>query len=169
MARARRIMGLILAPTLALVVALAAAPTHATVEVHVWLLVVLAIALATLARLVAAAHATGESPFDASLRPEPQPVNRPAALARLEREVTMAKRALDLHVRLRPVVTDLAAELLRSRRGIDLQQEPDRARAALGDDVWELVRPDRPLPSDRHAAGIDEPSLERMVVALERL
>jgi hypothetical protein len=66
-------------------------------------------------------------------------------------------------------VTDLAAELLRSRRGIDLEQEPDRARAALGDDVWELVRPDRPLPSDRHAAGIDEPSLERMVVALERL
>ena len=169
MRRVRRIVGLILAPTLVLALALAAAPTHAAVEVHVWLLVVLGIALAALAGHTAAAHRREGSPFQTSLRPEPQIVERPAGLARLERQLTMAKRAIDLHVRLRPFVTELSAELLQARRGIDLRREPERARAVLGEDVWELVRPDRAAPEDRHAAGIDEPTLERMVTALERL
>ena len=169
MRRMRRAVGLILAPTILLAFALAAAPTHAAVEVHAWLLVVLGIALVALAGHAAAAHRREQSPFETSLRPEPRVVERPAGLARLERQLTMAKRAIDLHARLRPFVTDLSAELLLARRGIDLQREPERARAALGEDVWELVRPDRAAPEDRHAAGIDEATLERMVTALERL
>ena len=71
--------------------------------------------------------------------------------------------------RLRPVITELATELLSSRRGIELERDPEQARAALGDDVWELVRPDRPQPAERHGSGIDENRLERVVTALERV
>ena len=77
--------------------------------------------------------------------------------------------AFDVHFRLRPVIAELAAELLSSRRGIDLERDPDRAHAALGDDVWELVRPDRPQPAERHGSGIDEAQLGRVVTALERV
>ena len=77
--------------------------------------------------------------------------------------------AFDVHYRLRPTVTELAAELLSARRGIDLEREPERARAVLGDDAWELVRPDRPQPAERHGAGIDEATLDRVVTALERV
>ena len=66
--------------------------------------------------------------------------------------------AFDVHFRLRPVIAELAAELLSSRRGIDLERDPERAHAVLGDDVWELVRPDRPQPAERHGSGSTRPS-----------
>ena len=55
---------------------------------------------------------------------------RPGSLSRLEREVSMAgSAAFDVHFRLRPVIAELAAELLSSRRGIDLERDPERAHA----------------------------------------
>ena len=77
--------------------------------------------------------------------------------------------AFDVHYRLRPTVTELAAELLSAGRGIDLERQPERARAVLGDDTWEIVRPDRPQPAERHGEGIAEETLERVVTALERV
>ena len=77
--------------------------------------------------------------------------------------------AFDVHYRLRPSVTGLAAELLSARRGIDLERDPERARAVLGDDAWEIVRPGRPQPEERHGAGIDEATLDRVVTALEHV
>ena len=77
--------------------------------------------------------------------------------------------AFDLHARLRPAVAELATELLSGRRGIDLERDPVRARAVLGDDAWELVRPDRPVPTDRHAPGISDDELVRIVTALEHV
>ena len=77
--------------------------------------------------------------------------------------------AFDVHFRLRPAITDLATELLSARRGIDLERSPEQARVALGDDVWEIVRPDRAPPAERHGSGIDEAQLERVVTGLERV
>jgi hypothetical protein len=48
-------------------------------------------------------------------------------------------------------------------------RRPDEARALLGPDLWELLRPDRPAPDDRTAAGISLAAVERMVDDLERL
>ena len=45
----------------------------------------------------------------------------------------------------------------------------NEARALLGPDLWELLRPDRPAPDDRTAAGISLVAVERMVDDLERL
>ena len=171
MRRARWVTQLVLLPTIVLGVALAVAPQRATLEVHVWLLVVLALALLVSLAVVQAAHPRTPSPFAASLRRPPAAAeHRPDALVRLERVMSMAgSTAFDVHYRLRPAITALAAELLSARRGIDLDRDPERARAALGEDVWDLVRPDRPQPPERHDAGIGEDALDRVVTTLEHL
>ena len=89
-------------------------------------------------------------------------------LARLEREVTLGvSSTYDLHFRLRPTLRETAWRLLAVRRGIDLDRQPDRARAALGEDTWQLVRPDLEPPADRLARGIDQETLHRVIEALE--
>ena len=50
-----------------------------------------------------------------------------------------------------------------------LDREPEKARTLLGDETWELVRPDRPEPADRHAPGLPLGALERAVASLEQL
>jgi hypothetical protein len=170
MGHAWRVSQLVLLPTLALVVAILIAPERVTLAVHVWLLVVLGLAFLAFLRLVQALYPRSPSPFDSSFRRPQVSAERPGSLSRLEREVSMAgSAAFDVHFRLRPVIAALATELLSSRRGIDLASDPDRAQGALGDDVWELVRPDRPQPSQRHGSGIDEARLGRIVSALEHL
>ncbi len=168
MRRTWRVGQLFLLPSLGLLVALLVAPQRATLAIHVWLLVELGLAFLAFMRLVQGLYPRTSSPFDGSLRRAQVPAERPGSLNRLEREVSMAgSAAFDVHYRLRPVIAELAAELLSSRRGIDLAHDPERAHAALGDDVWELVRPDRPQPAERHGSGIDEARLGRVVTALE--
>ena len=170
MRRAWSVVQLVLLPSIGLVVALLIAPHRASLAVHVWLLIVLGLSFLAFMRLVQDLYPRVPSPFDGSLARHQPASARPAALNRLEREVSMAgSAAFDVHYRLRPVIAELAAELLSSRRGIDLGREPGRAHEALGDDVWELVRPDRPQPAERHGSGIDEPTLGRVVTALERV
>ena len=165
-----RVGRLLLLPTIALAVALAVAPNRAAVEVHVWLLVALGLALVAFLGLIAGAYPRGVSPFDASLIRSPEPLQRPSSLARLEREVSMAgSAAFDVHFRLRPTVTELASELLYARRGIDLRGDPHGARAVLGEEAWALVDPDQSAPTDRHAPGLDEAGAERILTALERI
>jgi hypothetical protein len=170
MRRAWSVIQLVLLPSLALVAALLIAPQRATLAIHVWLLIVLGLAFLAFMRLVVALYPRVPSPFEGSLRRHQPSAERPGSLSRLEREVSMAgSAAFDVHFRLRPVILELATELLSSRRGIDLERDPELAHAALGDDVWELVRPDRPQPAERHGSGIDEARLGRVVTALERV
>ena len=170
MRRTWRVGQLFLLPSLALLVALLVAPQRATLAIHVWLLVELGLAFLAFMRLVQSLYPRTSSPFDGSLRRAQVPAERPGSLNRLEREVSMAgSAAFDVHFRLRPVITELATELLSSRRGIDLERDPARARAAIGDDVWEIVRPDRTQPAERHGSGIGEAELGRVVTALESI
>jgi len=161
---------LFLLPTAALAVALVLAPNRAEFEIHVWLLVILGLACVVLLRAVHNAYPTGHSPFLASLRVTSLRPERPSSLARTERELSMAgAAAFDVHFRLRPVLAELAADLLSTRRGIELERNPERAHAVLGDEVWAIVRPDRPEPAQRHAPGLDHAQLDRIVTALERV
>ncbi len=170
MRRARRIAEWLLVPTVALIVALAVAPDRAELAIHTWLLVVLGLAFVALLRIVQAAYPSRNSPFVASLEQPARTVERPASLARTEREVSMAgAAAFDVHFRLRPMLVELAGELLLARRGIDLERSPERAHAVLGDDTWEIVRPDRPQPRQRHDPGMSQAKLDRIVTALEHV
>ena len=62
-----------------------------------------------------------------------------------------------------------ASELLRARRGIDLDADPEAARRALGDETWELLRPDREPPEERFGRGLELASLRSVVGSLEAL
>jgi hypothetical protein len=77
--------------------------------------------------------------------------------------------AFHLHVRLRPVLEMIAAHRLRTRYGVDLESEASRARELVPAATWELVRPERPPPEDRLAAGPPLPQLALVVDELERL
>lgn len=156
--------------TILLVVLLVVLTGRSGVIVRVYLLALAAIALFHLVRLVGAAHPAGPSRFDAALRRRPQPQERLAELAKVEREVALGMAtAFDLHYRLRPALRRTASELLASRRGIDLDRQPEAARRALGDDAWEIVRGDREPPDDRFGPGVELAALRRTVSALESL
>ena len=157
--------------TLVLIVTLVVLPGRAEIVVRVYVLLLAAFVLAhLLARLRASLPARTTSPVDAALNRRPRPSLRVPELERIEREVTLGQStSFDLHFRLRPTLRRIAYELLRSRRGIDLDANPEAARRALGDETWELVRVDREPPHDRFAKGIDLESLRHVVVSLETL
>ena len=157
--------------TLVLVVTLVALPGRSEVVVRIYLLLLAAFVLANLlARLRASLPERTASPVDAALSRRPRPALRVPELERIEREVTLGQTtAFDLHFRLRPTLRRIAYELLRARRGIDLDADPEAARRALGDETWDLVRVDREPPHDRFAKGIGLESLRHVVVSLETL
>ena len=158
--------------TLALVVALAVVPGRAEIVLRAYVLLLAAFVLARLlARLRSSLpEQRGASPVDAALSRRPLRVARVAELEKIEREVTLGMTtAFDLHFRLRPTLRRIASELLRARRGIDLDANPAAARRALGEETWELVRVDREPPHDRFGRGLDLDSLRNVVVSLEAL
>jgi hypothetical protein len=121
--------------------------------------------------LVAAARAAGASDrssiYDNALTQRKRPPKRPADLEQLEREVALATASsFDVHFRLRPVLREIAAHRLASRRGLELDAGSPGVRAALGEELWELVRPSRPPPDDRLGPGL---ALSRLRAALDRL
>jgi hypothetical protein len=125
---------------------------------------VLAYGLLLLRRALPAAP----SALDAALAVRPR-AEKVESLDRAENLVAVAvSSAGDTHWRLRPVLRDVAAAALHGR-GIDLDGDPDAARAMLGDEAWEVVRPDRPKPDDAFGPGIAPDALERVLAVLEEL
>jgi hypothetical protein len=86
----------------------------------------------------------------------------------IERRLMLAETSpLDLHFRLRPLVREIVAARLSRRYGLDLDREPQRARALVGARTWELVRPER-LPSDeRSARGWSKVELAELLDEME--
>lgn len=166
LARALRILVL---PTLGVLFVFAFVPGRSELAVRAYALVLSATALGLMVAALRRGYAR-ETPLHPTAKRRSERREVPATLARLEQEVILGPAgSFDLHHRLRPRLRSLAAELLAVRRGVDLDQEPDLARKALGDEVWDLVRTDRPPPADRLARGIAIPDLDRVVVSLERI
>jgi hypothetical protein len=97
---------------------------------------------------------------------------RPDKIESLERAETLVAVAVasagDVQWLLRPVLREVAETALHGR-GIDLDADADPARALLGDEVWEIVRADRPRPDDALAPGIAADALDRVLARLEDL
>lgn len=140
------------------------APGWFELELDIFILVVGGIALADVVILLREAYPVEDVPEIAvALEHEVEPPQRPPQLERLERELTMATAtAFDLHARLRPQLREIA-EMRLAARGLRLEE------GVLDDELWELVRPDRPPPANRHAEGIKPAELRRAVEALEAL
>jgi hypothetical protein len=91
-------------------------------------------------------------------------------LATVERLLSLSvASAEDEHTRLRPLVTNIARQRLADHTGVRLDGDPQAAAAAVGPEVWELVRPGRPAPPDRRGRGIPPARLRRVVESLERI
>jgi hypothetical protein len=111
-----------------------------------------------------------ESSFDDARRAREPKVERLPELARVEREVALGVgNAFDLFYRLRPRIRAVAATRLASRRGIDLDRQPEAAQQALTPALWDLVRPDRELPRDRYGPGLPREQLRAVMEGLDRI
>jgi hypothetical protein len=157
--------------TVVLVVMLGLRLASVQQTLSVYVLVLAAIAFAALTRIARDASALPPpSAFDTALRIRPVDPMRPAELVRTERDITLGlSNAGLLHRRLLPMLREAAAARLSANHNIELDRRPDTARALLGDDAWELLRPDRPEPGDRNAPGIPMSQLRDLIATLERL
>lgn len=125
---------------------------------------VILLALVRMTRTYAPTPRTSQ--FDAALaamRRVPAESGEPALVRELE---LSTYNAFHFHSRLRPLLRDVAAHRLRSRYGVELEAEPARARELVGAAAWDVVRPDRPPPSDRMAAG---PTVGELRVVVDEL
>jgi hypothetical protein len=162
---------LLVVPALGLAVALVAAPASAGLFAHLFVVMVVTGALGSLiVSLASELRLREQSGFDRALERRRRPPPRLQQLVRTEREVAIARHsAFDLHFRLRRTLREVATSLLATRRGVDLDAQPERAAELLGTDAWALLRPDRPAPVDRLGPGIDAATLDRVLTSLERL
>ena len=163
------IVGFGLLATLGVVIALAVAPDRRDVVLDLYVLALGGIALIRLVGLTPRRLGPGErSQFDEALRREPVQPTTVAERDKLAREVGLGMQtAFDLHFRLRPVLVEIARNRL-AARGVAIEHEA-RARELVGDEAWELLRPDREPPRDRNAPGLRTGELDSLVGALERI
>jgi hypothetical protein len=151
-------------------VALAATSGGRAIVLDVYLLCIGAVLLLALVRTTRAnAPAGQESEFDrvlAAMRAPAPDSSEPTLVRELE---LSTYNTFHFHARVRPLLRDVAAHRLRAHYGLELEAEPARARELVGATAWDAVRPDRPPPADRMAAGPTTAELGRLVDALEAI
>jgi len=162
-------MRVLVLPTFVLLFTVAIVPGRLPLAIRAYALFVCAVALGlgllALRRAYPSAAPLRRKTMAGSRRRRPPPT-----LARIEDEVALGVAgAFELHHRLVPRLRSIAAGLLTSRRRVSLDSEPERSRRILGDETWELVRPDRPSPADRLARGMQPEALSRVVDSLEAI
>jgi len=155
-------IGLLVAGATALLgVVLALGPVSVARSLAGYVLLLATIAIAALLRALASgSDGPAHSPYERALSRKVEPPGRPPELVRVERELTLGtSSAGHLHNRLIPLLRDAAV----ARLGRDLSRE------RLGDEAWELLRPDRPEPEDRNGPGASLRRVRSVVSTLERL
>jgi hypothetical protein len=157
----RRAGVLAVAATLLLGIVLGIGPVSVQRIFAGYVLLLAAIAIVSLHRVLGAdsEHAP-HSPFEYALSRKPEQPTRPAELVRIEREITLGtSSAGHLHNRLLPLLREAAV----ARLGLAFTRE------RVGDETWELLRPDRPEPDDRNGPGVSLRRVRGIVSTLERL
>jgi len=166
----RRLAGTFVFTTAALGIVLAIRPLSVERLLAIYVLVLAATALAALTRIARPAEELrGDSPFERALRSRRERPMRPPELVRTERELTLGMAgAGHAHRRLLPLLREAAAARL-AQHGIELERRPREAAALLGEEAWELLRPDRREPPDRNAPGLPLAQVQALVERLEAL
>lgn len=150
--------------TCVLVAVLWIAPQHRGFAARAYLLLIAGLAIRGLALEILHANplASGSRAVARSRRPVV-----PDDLLRIERALAAAPgSARETYHRLRPVLREIAVDRLEVRRRIDLDVEPTRARAVLGDEAWALLRGDLPRPTDPYAPGPEPATIGAIVTRL---
>lgn len=151
-----------------LVALLAIRKLSTTRAIAIW--VVVAAALVLVAIIRHSRERGGPEPasrFEQALRGRKPAASQPEELLRMDRVLVLGSADADhAHRQLLPLLRATAAARLAARHGLELERRPEEARALLGDDVWELLRPDRPEPKNRHGPGVPH---ERVAAVIERV
>jgi hypothetical protein len=160
----------ILIATLVALGVLLFADVDATLAVRLYVFLLGALVLLTLVAATEFATRSEPSAFERALVRRRRPDARPDELERLERQVALSvQNAFDFHARLRPAFRAAAGAALWTRHGIDLESQPEQARAVLPADLWDAVRPGREPPEDRLAPGPSLAQLDALVSEIERM
>ena len=157
--------------TIALLFARFVEPGRFALELDIYILVVGGVTLLeiVIATREAYPRTRGSALAQAMQTDAPRAV-RPPELERLEREVTLGtSTAYDLHFRLRPALREIALERLAVGRGLRLDAGGAAVEEALGEELWELVRPEREPPVRRFGPGISREGVRGVVERLESL
>jgi hypothetical protein len=168
---AGRFVGPALWAAVALVTLLALPPLSTSRALAIWVVIVAGIVLVALIRH---SRRVGrpEPPrrFEQALRKPKPEQSQTAEFLRMEREIDLGvASAAHSHRRLLPLLRAAASARLASRHGVELERRPDAARALLGEDVWELLRPDRPEPEDRLGPGVPREQIAAVIERVEAL
>jgi hypothetical protein len=151
------------------IAALAGSGVNAIV-LDVYLLCIGAVVLLALVRVTRASTVTPRTSAFAAALAAMRRSSPDSGELTLVRELELSTyNALHFHARLRPLLRDIAAHRLRARYGVELDAEAARARELVGREAWDVVRPDRPPPADRMAAGPTLAQLGDVVGELEVL
>jgi len=103
-------------------------------------------------------------------RRRPVATERPAGLEEVERAVDFAVwNPADLNRRLRPLLREVAAHRLQTRRGLDIERNPAASKLLLGEVAWDLVDvPAADEPGVRRA-GASPVAIRATITRLEEL
>jgi hypothetical protein len=166
-----RVVTSVVLATVALVIMLGVRPVATGKILAAYVLLLAAIALAALTRSARERSEWDEaSVFERALGRHVAAPLRPPQLVRLEREITLGSaNAANLEERLLPILREAAAARLAARHNVVLERRPEAARRLLGDEAWELLRPDRAETPSRTAGGLPLRRLRRLIATLEEL
>ena len=157
--------------TIVLVVLLSVSRLSTARAIAIWVVVLTAFTLVALIRHSRASR--GPEPasrFEQAFRKPKVKTAHPEEFLRMDREILLGTADADhAHRRLLPLLRTAAAARLAARHGLELDRRPEAARTLLGDDVWELLRPDRPAPADRHGPGLRREQIAAVIERVESL
>jgi len=165
-----KITATVLAGTAGVVLALLLAGWSHGLVLLAYVLFVSAVALLVLAGRLRAALPPA-TPFEELLAAAPWRVQPVGQLESIRQGLAAASWSRgELHYRLAPMIREIAAARLSRRHGVDLDRQPERARALIGDGrVWELAGPRRGPPENRRAGGWSRRELEELLDELEEI
>jgi hypothetical protein len=139
--------------------------------IAIWVVLVAGLVLGLLIRHYD--ESSGPAPasrFEQALqRPKPRTAV-PDELRRMDDELVLGSADADhAHRQLLPHLRALAAARIAAHHGFELERRPEAARALLGENIWELLRPDRPEPKDRFAPGVPRRQIAAVIERVEAL
>lgn len=135
-----------------------------------YLVLLAAVAAATVARIAARALPSPRRLVPAAMATRPERRDVPASLAHVENMVALAQAdELDVHYRLRPLLTEIASAGYAMTRGGAREGLPAAAEQTFSAATWELVRPGRPRPAGPGERGISSARLGATLDELESI
>jgi hypothetical protein len=162
---------LLLAIVIAAAIATSAGALKSADATRLVVAAVLGVVAVRLVRPLREAVAESEpSGLEKAARPAPPPAPfRPAKLRELELLVASSRSSRHFERRVQPVLREIARRKLRVDHHVELDRDAARARALLGDALYDVVRADYGTGDGGPARGLTVVELGALVDVLERL